>query len=74
MQEDSLYEELTSCKEISQQPRLSNIFQLSTDNFSLDKVQAFLYDKFILLKFKVNIWLFRRMIKIHIGKYLSISL
>lgn len=55
MQEDSLYEELTSSKEISQQPRLSNTFQLSSDNFNIEKVQAFLYDKFILLKFKVKV-------------------
>jgi len=55
MQEDSLYEELTSSKEISQQPRLSNTFQISSDNFNFDKVQAFLYDKFILLKLKVKV-------------------
>lgn len=68
MQEESIYEELISFKDLNQQPRLSNTFQIVTESFNIDKVQAFLYDKYILLKFKVSIKLFRNIIKMSTGK------
>jgi len=73
MQEVSIYEELTTTKDITAYPRLTNTLHLTTDHFDCDKVQASLYDKFILLKFKVPQLAPRNTIKNIIGRYLSIS-
>jgi hypothetical protein len=70
MQEDAIYEELQTTKDITAQPKLSNTFHLTTDHFDSDKVQASLYDKFILLKFKVHQVLFRNKANSTYGKYL----
>lgn len=71
MQNETLYEELTSLKEITSQPRLSNTFHLLTDTINVDKAQAALYDKFILLKFKVSVLLLRNKEKTSTWRYLS---
>lgn len=73
MQEEAIYEELQTTKDITAHPRLSNMFHLTTDHFDSDKVQASLYEKFILLKFKVHQALFRNKTKSIYGRYLSIS-
>lgn len=60
MEEEILYEEILTLKEITSQPILASTFYLSTGNINLEKVHVALHDRFILIKFKVVINLFRK--------------
>lgn len=73
MQEVAIYEELTTTQDITSYPKLTNYLHLICDSLESDKVQASLYDKFILLKFKVPPLAPRNITKNTIGKYLSVS-
>ena len=73
MQEVAIYEELITTQDIISYPRLTNFLHLTCDSLESDKVQASLYDKFILLKFKVPSLASRNTTKNIIGRYLSVS-